>query len=341
MHPDWQTHLDTLNPAAVTTTTLQHHQHDTLLVDLSHLGLIQASGTEWRTFLQGQLSSDLHQLTANQSQISSYNSPKGRIMALLRLVATEAGVWLQLPREILPPIQKRLSMFIMRADVSLRDVSDEQVCFGLTGASATQQLNEVVADLPTSLGGVTTHNGITVVLEAHGQQPSYMVITTVQQGIDLWQQLAPHATHIGPEAWELQQIRAGIPTVYQATQEAFIAQMVNLQLIGGVSFTKGCYTGQEVVARMQHLGTLKRQMYHAHCPTSLMPSPGEQLTSAHSSSGQGAGRIVRVAPSPTGGFEILAVMEIKAAVAGPLFIEGQPDAPLELLPLPYTLASSE
>ncbi len=338
MYPDWKSHIDTLSPIAATSESLKAHRDDTLLVDLSDLGLIKATGSEWRSFLQGQLSSDLQQLSPQQSQLSSYNSPKGRIMALMRLIEAHDGVWLQLPQEILEPIQRRMSMFIMRADVAMDDESEAWVRFGVTGPQASAVLAPLVDNLPSQAGGVVSQDDLTVVLESGTPQPSYQLIASPTRAIELWQALATDYVVMGRAAWELQMIGAGLPAVYGTTQEAWVAQMVNLQLVGGVSFTKGCFTGQEVIARMQHLGTLKRQMYRAHIGAEVTPQVGDMLSSEHSQSGQGAGRVVRVAPSGDAGYEILAVMEIKAAEAGPVSLEGHPEATLELLPLPYPFA---
>jgi tRNA-modifying protein YgfZ len=339
MHTNWQNYLSSLSPLAVTPENLQLHQQDTLLIDLADTALIKASGSEWRSFLQGQLSSDLQQLSTQMSQLSSYNSPKGRIMAVFRLIEAHDGVWLQLPREIQQSIQKRLSMFIMRADVTLANESDEWVCFGVCGPQARELLQPWVSHIPEQQGECVTSKDVTITLETHSANPCYQIITTPTQAVSMWKQLSEKAVCMEQEAWDLQLIGAGIPNVYAVTQETWVAQMINLQLTGGVSFTKGCFTGQEVIARMQHLGTLKRQMYRAHIKTADRPEIGASLVSEHSKSGQGAGRIVRVAPSPQGGYEVLAVMEISAAEASPLTLEEDPTATLELLSLPYAFAS--
>jgi folate-binding protein YgfZ len=136
-------------------------------------------------------------------------------------------------------------------------------------------------------------------------------------------------------------IRAGIPNVFEDTVEAFVPQMANLQLVGGVSFTKGCYTGQEVVARMQYLGKLKRRMYHARVDAGQPPTPGTEVFSPSSDSGQGAGRIVDAAASPDGGYEVLAVLQISSADANDLQL-GDIDGPaLQLMELPYAFEQSE
>jgi folate-binding protein YgfZ len=153
--------------------------------------------------------------------------------------------------------------------------------------------------------------------------------------------MAAEAVQTGSNFWTLMDIRAGVPAVYDETADAFVPQMTNLQLIGGVSFTKGCYTGQEVVARMQYLGTLKRRMYRVHIDSPQCPAPGMPLHSASSESGQGAGRIVAAAPAPQGGYEALAVIQISSAEAGDLHLVDADGPRLELLELPYAFPLPE
>jgi folate-binding protein YgfZ len=129
--------------------------------------------------------------------------------------------------------------------------------------------------------------------------------------------------------------------VLEATTEAFVPQMANLQLVDGVSFTKGCYTGQEVVARMQYLGTLKRRMYRVRVDSDSRPAAGTELFSASSASGQGAGRVVDARPSPDGGFEALVVCQIASMEAGDLRLGDAEGPALQAQPLPYAFEATE
>jgi folate-binding protein YgfZ len=151
----------------------------------------------------------------------------------------------------------------------------------------------------------------------------------------LWEEARQTATPTSRQAWALLDIRAGIPTVYPETVEAFVPQMANLQLVEGVSFTKGCYTGQEVVARMQYLGKLKRRMYRVRVDTGQPVEPGMELFSASSDSGQGAGRVVDAAASPDGGYEALVVTPISCAEADDLQLGDSGGPALHLLDMPY------
>jgi folate-binding protein YgfZ len=337
MHDDWQTFIEAQGARI--------DDHDLVvfpdaaplpacaLADLSELGLLRVSGADARTFLQGQVTNDVRQVSAEHSQLNSLCSPKGRMLANFRVFEREGDLYLQLPRTGLEAVRKRLQMFVLRSQVTLEDVSDQLVRIGIAGGCAEQLLPEV----PAAASGATCHPPPLTIIRLPGDRPRFELIGPADAVIAFWEQSASLARPAGPDFWALMDIRAGLPTVYPETTEAFVPQMVNLQLIDGVSFTKGCYTGQEVVARMQYLGKLKRRMYLARVDSAEAPRPGDALYSPISESGQGAGRVVDARPSPDGGHELLAVIEIAGAEHGGLRL-GDPEGPqLTLQPLPYAL----
>ncbi len=313
---------------------------DNQLFDLSHLGLIQVEGAETDSFLQGQLSNDLRELTETHSQMSSHCSPKGRMIANFRMLRRDDKVLLQLPKDNLPPLLKRLSMFKLRAQVDLSDAGDSLMRMGLAGPKAREMLFAATDKAPELENSVQPHGELTI-LRMPGATPRFEILGPVKAVSALWSQLSEQGA--GPansEDWALLEIRAGIPTVYADTSEAFVPQMANMQLVDGVSFTKGCYTGQEVVARMQYLGKLKRRMYLARVDSDNPPKAGDELYAPGSESGQGAGRIVDAQANGAGGFDLLAVMEISAADAGDVRL-GEDGPRLSFMDLPYALAQEE
>ena len=167
-----------------------------------------------------------------------------------------------------------------------------------------------------------------------GRTPRFEVIGPLQPIMAVWQTLSTTARIANSGLWSLLDIRAGIPTVYAATTDAFVPQMANMQLIDGVSFTKGCYTGQEVVARMKYLGKLKRRMYLARVESATTPQPGDELHADASASNQASGRIVDARPIGDGRYEMLAVMEIEAAENGQIRL-GAGGPLLTVEPPPY------
>ena len=306
------------------------------LTDLSHFGLIRISGADSREFLQGQLTNDINAVTPELAQFSSYCNPKGRMLGSFWIFQRDEDLYLQLPAGLLESVLKRLRMFVLRSDASLHDASAELARFGISGDCSA----DLLPFAPSDAKACQTRDQITVI-RLPGDRPRFELIGPPEILAQTWRRLLDSAEQAGPEFWSLMDIRAGMPTVFEDTIEAFVPQMANLQLIGGVSFTKGCYTGQEVVARMQYLGKLKRRMYHAHVDTMQAPARGTEVFSPSSESAQGAGRVVDVAASPQGGYELLAVVQISSAEADDLHI-GDADGPrLRLLDLPYPFDAAE
>jgi folate-binding protein YgfZ len=164
----------------------------------------------------------------------------------------------------------------------------------------------------------------------------FLLITSPQEARTLWQQLCASAHPVGTSCWDLLDIRSGIPVVTVATQEQFVLQMLNLDVLGGVSFKKGCYPGQEIVARMHYLGKLKRRLYLAHLDAQTAPQAGDELFS-NDSEGQTCGMIVNVAPAPLGGYDLLAVVQIATHDEHPVHHGSIQGALLQFQTLPYTL----
>ncbi|MCU7845680.1 MAG: folate-binding protein YgfZ [Candidatus Thiodiazotropha sp. (ex Monitilora ramsayi)] len=310
-------------------------QPDCVLNDLSHFGLIKAEDEDVEKFLQGQLTNDMREVTETHSNLAGWCSAKGRMLANFRCFRRNDAYYLQTLRENMESVLKRLGMYILMSKVSLTDVSDELIRVGITGTCAEQILKDFVDNLPTSSNEVAQKGELTVI-RLPGDTPRFEVIGPEEALQKLWQKAEISAVRMNGDYWALQDIRAGIPTIYQRTSEAFVPQMTNMQLIDGVSFTKGCYTGQEVVARMQYLGKLKRRMYLAHVETDTPPQPGDELFASDSSSAQGAGKLVDAQPVGNGGYDLLAVIEIDSAEAAKVSLgENGPRLTLKQLPYPF------
>ena len=312
--------------SAIPRSELQAATSGDLLCDLSHQGLIAAVGPDTETFLQGQLTNDVRQLNPEHSQLSAYCSPKGRIVACFRLFRRHDTYYLRLPLEQLQTTHKRLGMFILRAKIQLQDAGNELSGLGLAGLGAEALLQQHVGPVPTDTDQVLQTGDISII-RVPGTRPRFELYAGLETLKNLWSSLAPQLSTAGPQAWRLLDILAGLPTVYPATQESFIPQMINLQLINGVSFRKGCYTGQEVIARTQHLGKLKRRMYLAHVDTSAAPQPGDAL---YSQSGSGVGTVVDASPHPDGGYALLAVAPIDCAETGTALLGNADGPPFEI-----------
>jgi tRNA-modifying protein YgfZ len=282
------------------------------IFDLSHLGLIAASGADAETFLQGQLTNDIRTLTPAHTHLSGHCSPKGRMLASFRVMRIGDAIVLQMPREGLAETLKRLRMYVLRSRVTLEDASDLWVRVGVAGTAVQERLVELGLSLPGRDNGLAETDG-TSVLRLPAPLPRFELIGSVERLGALWDGLSPICRPGDADGWALLDIRAGLPTVYPATADALVPQMANMQLIDGVSFAKGCYTGQEVVARMQYLGRLKRRMYLAEVTSPVPPHPGDALQAPGSRSEQGAGLVVDARPLGGDRYALLAVVEIEAA----------------------------
>ena len=308
------------------------------ICDLSHLGLLRVSGEDAADFLQGQLTNDVTQLTDSHSHLSAYCTPKGRVLALFRALRRDDAFILQLPREILAPIQKRLGMFVLMAKVTLEDVSDELAHFGIIGTDSIQRLENHFATLPNEENTVVHQKDLTLIRHP-GAIPRYQVIGPIETVQSLWLALEGETSRVSAQTWSLLDIRAGIPHVYLNTQESFIPQMLNLDAIDGVSFTKGCYVGQEVVARMHYLGKQKRFMYRATVETDQALQAGDRLFSPSSRSEQGAGTVVDL-QHVNSGYELLVVLENDAAETNDVRVsENGPT--LEIKNVPYPILDGD
>lgn len=294
--------------------------------ELQRLGLLSCTGDEARDFLHAQLSSDIAALQVGRARFSGWCSAKGRLLATVLVVPHASGYLLQLSRDIAPATAKRLSMFILRAKAKLADVSEAWVQIGLWGPQATGQLAALGFETPAADLAITRAGDALAVRVA--AQRFLLLAPAAQRG-----RFVEALGDGGEEAWALEEIRAGRPQVVQATQDQFVPQMVNLERLGAVDFQKGCYPGQEIVARTQYRGILKRRMVRAKLAAPA--APGDALY-ADNLPGQASGMVVNAAQTPEGATELLAVVQISSLESASAIRLGAADGPpLELLPLPY------
>jgi folate-binding protein YgfZ len=293
--------------------------------ELAHYGMLSCTGDEARAFLHAQLTSDVANLGADHARRAGWCSAKGRLLATFLIVPHQGGFLLQLSRDLAAPVAKRLAMFILRAKVKLADASGDWAQLGVWGPGAAERLAALGLAAPAAdLGVARATGGIAVRIAA---QRFLAIVPAAQRQAAL-------ASLAGARGggWELEDIRAGQPTVVLATQDLFVPQMVDLERLGAVDFKKGCYPGQEVVARTQYRGVLKRRMVRARVAAPAAPA---QDVFAEDAPAQASGSVVNAASSTQGGSELLAVVQISSLDAGSALRLGAADGPrLELLPLP-------
>ncbi|MBI3898597.1 MAG: folate-binding protein YgfZ [Gammaproteobacteria bacterium] len=306
-----------------------------VLVDLSHLSLIRVSGPDAKNFLNAQLTNDVALVDAGRSQLAGWCSPKGRLLVLLRVFQIADDYLLQFPSTLRDDIIKRLRIYVLRAKVKIENADQSFVRIGVAGADAVTVVKNatgvVADDIDSSVASETF-----VVLRLPGIQPRLEIICSPAEAPSLWAKLKAGAVPAGRGAWAWHDVMAGIPTVVPETNEAFVPQTVNLELIGGVSFTKGCYPGQEIVARVHYRGRLKERMFRAHVAVADAPRPGDPIY-APDLPGQAAGTVVSAQPGGNGGYDLLAVIQLSSVQTGELHLR-QADGPrLELRALPYSV----
>ncbi len=277
-----------------------------LATDLSDNALVAVSGDDAAEFLHGQFTNDVKALAPGRAQWNGWCSPKGRLLATFLLARRADGFLIMLPAEIAAPIAKRLAMFVLRSKVKIADASASFARFGIAGAQAPDFVRTHWGSAPAKMESAAKDGAILV-----AQDESRFVAWVPESAAPVLAALRAAATPAGREAWDREAIRAGVPIITAATQEAFVPQMANLDLVGGVSFKKGCYPGQEIVARTQYRGGLKRRMAVAHVEGDARPAPGDSVYSAAFGE-QAAGTVVNAAPAPEGGFDFLVVAQIES-----------------------------
>jgi hypothetical protein len=277
----------------------------TVMCDLSHLGLLQLSGADAINFLQGQVTNDV-KLLKESAHYTGYCTPKGRMLALFLAFSQHERIHLQMPIELIATTAKRLKMYVMRSKVEVQDVSHDVIKIGLSGPNAQALLSTQFAKVPEhDYELVSLENGSLLKLPS-STHARFEILATIDQAQVIWNDLSSQATITDATYWEWLEIQAGIPDVKAETQEEFVPQMLNLDLLGGINFKKGCYTGQEIVARTHYLGSIKRRTYLTHSNHSVQP--GENILNA---ANEAVGKVVRSAPSSLGGYDLLA--EIRCA----------------------------
>lgn len=252
------------------------------LTDLSHFSLIQIKGNQASAFLQGQLTCDISKLREHKASLSACCNPKGRMIANFYIWRDQDDYYVLLPRSMASYTYEHLKKYAVFSKVELNTIN-ETVIIEVSG-----ELNSTVFSpikLPNS---------------------HHLIIANAEKIIETWSQLSESKPLIGSLAWRAFNIKHGLVFIYPRTRELFTPQMINLQKLDGVSFTKGCYVGQEIIARTEHLGKLKRHLYHAHVDGGSQPVPGDEL---HNKNDQVIGIVVESTISKNNGFECLAVLQ--------------------------------
>jgi folate-binding protein YgfZ len=301
---------------------------DTIVAPLVDQGVIRATGEEAPSFLHNLLTNDVSGLAADAWRRAGFCTPKGRLLADFRIWHEGNDLLLTLSADIHAAMLKKLSMYVLRAKVKLSDATTDRPLIGLAGPEAAARLAELGAAVPAAGGSVVFAAGTVLGLG----NDRYLIALQADQAQAIWQQLSTKAKPVGLAAWRSLDVAAGDPRIVAATQEQFIPQMINYVQVGGLSFKKGCYPGQEIVARTQYLGKVKRHMVRARLDGAA--APGDALYAPETGE-QACGNVVVTAPSAQGGTEVLVVAQSSCAATGELHLGSLTGPALTLLPLPY------
>jgi folate-binding protein YgfZ len=295
---------------------------------LAHWGVIAARGADAGSFLHGQLTSSFSPLGLSQARLAGYCSAKGRLLAsFIGWKTSHEDILLACSADLLAPTMKRLSMFVLRAKCKLSDASAEVRLLGLAGPSATAWLG---ASAPEATWAKTDHLGASVVrLPDAAGAARYLWAAPIDVAL-------PDLPALSLAAWKWSEVASGVPTIEAATVDQFVPQMLNFELLGGVDFQKGCYPGQEVVARSQYRGTVKRRTFLFN--TTGPAAAGQEIFHSEDP-GQPAGLVANAAPSPQPGAGSSLLVELKLAALqnGSLHLGSADGTPMAMAELPYTV----
>ncbi len=306
---------------------------DTAVVcDLAPLASIRVSGADALAFLQGQLTNDVTAIEPGAAQYSAWCSAKGRMLANFLLLRRDATTFeILLPSSMIAAVRKRLAMFVLRSKVRIEDASGEGARIGVGGPGAASALRAASVEVPSAFRWRPLDGGW-IVGVAGGR---YIASLRPADAERFWERVSVAARPAGFAPWQWLTLRAGIPIVTAATTDSLVPQMANWDALDGVSFRKGCYTGQEIVARTQYLGRLKERTVLAHVG-GQPPEPGARLYSS-AFGDQACGTVLDAARSPDGGSDFLAALQLAAAASGDVHLGSPGGSAITLLPLPYAL----
>lgn len=291
---------------------------------LTHLGVIQIAGEDAAKFIHGQLTQDFSLLDQTEARLAAFCNAKGRMQAtFIGFKRPNGDILLICSRDVLATTLKRLSMFVMRAKAKLTDASDQFAIYGLLGAA----IKTIAANAYSTWAKAD--------LDSQSVVNLYPALGVARQlGVSPVGAPPPAGETVPLETWLWGEVRSGVATLTAPVFEAFVPQMLNYESIGGVNFKKGCYPGQEVVARSQFRGTLKRRTFLAHADVAM--AAGDEVFSAVDAD-QPAGLVVQSAAAPQGGFDALISLQLSAVETGTLHLKASTGNALQLLPLPYSL----
>jgi hypothetical protein len=299
---------------------------------LSNISIIRISGADASDFLQSQFSNDISLLTESLSQINSYCNPKGRVISVFRMIKLENEYFLLLRKELSGKVIKRLTMYKLNANVDIDDCTNEYYLLGLILQKNTDTHTELT--LPEDYNAACTNKDLTSIKICNSSEKFLLFFK--HEHVDIfWDKFIKHFPLVGTSAWELSNIYYGSADVFEETSEHFVPQMLNMDVTGGVSFTKGCYPGQEIVARLHYLGNPNKRMYMINIPSEQTFTPGTKLFREDNDQ-ESCGEIVSAQQLSSSKSAALAVIRTRD-ISERIIVKSQDNSIITVKDLPYKL----
>lgn len=294
-----------------------------LMCDLPQYGVIEVKGDDARKFLAGLLTGDVRTITPQKGMFTSWCDAKGRAHATFWLMMRGDAFYLVLPKAILESTMNGLKVYLLRVKVALADASGSLGKLGLSGPELPQKLEAALGGpVPTEINATQTLGGCTLMAVPGATHPRWLVLGDPAALAQLRQGLTAAGTAAAsPETWTLLDILAGVPLLTPETTGEYIPQMLNMEALGGLSFNKGCYPGQEVIARLHYRGQLKRQLYRATLRSYKLPAPGSKLHGPGQPESVGA--VLSAALHPDGYVTLLTVLKIEEKNRAPVHLDDE------------------
>ncbi len=307
-----------------------------VITPLDHLTCIEVGGDDAQSFLQGQFTNDINEVSPAHGQLSSYCTPKGRMLAIFNVCQWQDNFLLILPADIAETTIKRLQMFVLRSKVEINTQSSISTIIGISGNAPESLLGGLNLNTPDNDYDVSC-NKHSLCMKIPGVSSRYLLAGDETFTTHINDQDFSNAKIYPPSYWQWLNIMSGIPAITKVTQESFVPQMANMELINGVSFSKGCYPGQEVVARLHYLGTASRRMYRFESANDKSINAGDDIYMSDNGSNQSIGTVVSAVQEDGNKISGLAVLRVEAAQQNQLSIGSPTGLHATVLSLPYDI----
>lgn len=311
-------------------------EQDVIFSTYNNFSLIKVEGDDAESFLQNQLTNDVRNITDKNHQQTAWCNPKGRMIANFRVYKKGEAFFLSMASDLTEHVLKKLQMYVMMSKVTLEDVTENYARFTIAGDNIESNLTEIFEETLANLDqneDIAFHTNAVSILRLKGSLPRFDIIATIEEAKILWQKCKTLAKPVSGTGNNYLNILSGIPEITSASSEAWIPQMVNYIQVGGVDFKKGCYPGQEVVARLNYLGKTKRRMYLLELKTNDKIITGQGIAN---DSDNDAGKILNAVQSNTNTVNALAVLKIAAVNEGNLKL-AESNSEVSVLDLPYAV----